>query len=97
MNARTKESRIEIAFELISSALLNAEAKFPGWPDDVVHACAILIEETGELTQAALDFYYRRYREHDRMMKEAAQVGAMALRFLIDLLGRIDEEKENPK
>jgi hypothetical protein len=24
-------------------------------------------------------------------------VGAMALRFLIDLLGRIDEEKENPK
>jgi len=97
MSARTKESRIKIAFELISSALLNAEVKFPGWPDDVVHASAILIEEAGELTQAALDFFYGRYRAYDRMMKEAAQVGAMALRFLIDILGRIDEKWENPK
>ena len=97
MSARTKESRIKIAFELISSALLNAEVKFPGWPDDVVHASAILIEEAGELTQAALDFHSGRYEEYDRMMEEAAQVGAMALRFLIDLLGRIDEEKRSPK
>ena len=75
----------EKAFMAIIAELKRAEEKFPGWPDDVVHASAILNEEAGELTQAALDYFYGRYTSTDRMKKEAAQVGAMALRFLIGL------------
>ncbi len=71
--------------DLIFGELRKAEEKFPGWPTDPVHGAAIVGEEAGELTQAALDFYYGRERYRDKMQKEAAQVGAMAIRFLIGI------------
>jgi NTP pyrophosphatase (non-canonical NTP hydrolase) len=74
--------RGERAWDLIFAELKKAENKFPGWPDDPVHGAAILAEEAGELVKASLDFYYGRYDEIDLMEKEAAQVGAMAIRFL---------------
>jgi NTP pyrophosphatase (non-canonical NTP hydrolase) len=64
--------------------LINAEKKHPGWPDDVVHASAILAEESGELTQAALDYHYSNGAA-ERLAEEAVQCGAMALRFLLHL------------
>lgn len=64
--------------------LLEAEEKFPGWPMDVIHAAAIATEEKGELLKAAIDFYYGR-GTREKMLKEAVQVGAMAMRFLINL------------
>ncbi len=64
--------------------LARAEAKHPHWPADPVHAAAILAEESGELTQAALDFYYGQ-GSLQRMKEEAIQCGAMALRFLENL------------
>ena len=75
----------EKVIELIFAELAKAETKFPGWPFDVVHGAAILGEEAGELTQAALDFYYSREMSIEKMRKEAAQVGAMAIRFLVSL------------
>lgn len=64
--------------------LVDAEKKHPCWPDDVVHASAILNEEAGELTQAAIDFHYSNGRTK-RLEEEAIQCGAMALRFLLNL------------
>lgn len=80
------EKRKRMAVEIILASLLEAEEKHPRWPRDVVHASAILNEEAGELTQAALDFFYKRSPDKERMKKEAAQVGAMAVRFLVELI-----------
>lgn len=78
----------------IFEELRKAEAKFPGWPDDPVHGAAILVEEAGELMQAALDFYYHRSATPEKMHKEAAQTGAMAVRFLLALYdGPLQREK----
>ena len=62
--------------------LLSAEEKFPGWPEDVIHAAAIVAEERGELLKAAIDFCFGR-GTRDGLIKEATQVGAMAIRFLM--------------
>ena len=72
-------------YELIIYELNEAEKKFPGFPDDAVHAAAIVAEEAGELTKASLDFHYLRETSREEMKKEAAQTAAMAIRFLIHL------------
>lgn len=73
----------ETVMKRIFEALAEAEAKFPGFPTDPVHAAAVVAEEAGELVQASLDYAYCRSSTHDRMEKEAAHVGAMAIRFLL--------------
>lgn len=77
------------AVEELFAALRHAEEKWPGWGKDPVHAVAVLAEEAGELVKAANEFYWEN-GSRDQMIKEAAQVGAMALRFLI---GMDDYEK----
>lgn len=74
------------AVEILIAALRKAEEKFPGWPDDPVHGSAIVAEESGELSQAALDYFYGRYPLRDRMLKEASHTGATALRMIISIL-----------
>ena len=69
---------------LIIEELIRAEEKFPEWPEDIVHGVAILIEEAGESMQAALDYVYLE-GDIDRIRKELIQVGAMAIRNLINL------------
>jgi NTP pyrophosphatase (non-canonical NTP hydrolase) len=64
---------------------LRARQKHPDWPTDPVHAAAVLGEESGELTQAALQFYYDDADKED-MYQEAVQCGAMSLRFLMHML-----------
>ena len=76
----------------IFSELRKAEAKFPGWPDDVVHGAAIMGEEAGEALKAALDLYYGR-GSLEELKKETAQAGAMAIRFLA-YLETLEEPKE---
>jgi len=71
--------------------LESAERKFPSFPTDPVHAAAIVVEEAGELQQAALQFTYER-GGWAAMRDEAIQVGAMALRFLC----HIDSMKSRP-
>lgn len=71
---------------LLIYELVRAVIKHPKWPTDAIHASAILNEEAGELTQAAIDFHFSgEGREH--MREEAIQVGAMVLRFLMNLDG----------
>lgn len=65
----------------IETAIRSAEAKFPWWPDDPVHAAAIVVEEAGELQQAALQFVYEG-GSVENLEKEALHTAAMANRFL---------------
>lgn len=74
-----------MAYELMIQELNEAKKKFPGFPDDAVHAAAIVAEEAGELTKASLDFHYLRETSREYMREEAAQTAAMAIRFLIHL------------
>lgn len=74
----TKRWVVAILLELES-----ATTKHPEWPEDKVHAAAILAEESGELVRAALQFTYENGRYYD-MHKEAIQTGAMCLRFLLN-------------
>ena len=75
---------IDSIFADIASEVGKAEMKFPGWPSDPVHGSAIISEESGELTQACLDWYYLREFEASKMRKEALHTAAMAIRFLIN-------------
>ena len=83
------------AVELILAELEKAEEKWPNWPEDKVHAAAIVAEEAGELLEVANSFRIEpepisqeEYKEYlSEMEKEAVQTGAMAVRFLIHMEG----------
>lgn len=65
----------------ISKELDSAKAKHPHWPEDIIHAAAIVAEESGELIRAALQFKYENKNLFETE-KEAIQTAAMAIRFL---------------
>lgn len=69
------------AIDAVRHELKKAEEKFPWWPTDPVHAAAIVAEEAGELVKAALQ-YIHEAGDPNEMFIEAAQTGAMAIRFL---------------
>ena len=72
----------KMAIIALLEELERAEAKFPWWPTDPIHAAAIVAEEAGELIRAALRETYE--GAEDEMVTEAIQTGAMALRFIIN-------------
>lgn len=55
------------------------------WPEDKVHAAAIVGEEAGELLQAANDYVHEGKFDTSRMREEAIQTAATAVRFLKEL------------
>jgi len=69
------------ALDLIQEELISAKTKWPGWPTDPIHAAAILAEESGEVVKAALHYSYEQ-GNLDELIKEAIQVGAMAIRII---------------
>lgn len=76
----------QIAIHKIIEELKKAEEKFPGFPHDIVHCACIVAEEAGEMVKAALDYYYGRSDNQEKLRKEIAQTGAMAIRFLLRML-----------
>ena len=66
---------------MIRDEIIKAKKHFPWWPEDPVHAAAIVAEEAGELVQASLQFTYEN-GSIIAMEKEAIQTAAMAIRFL---------------
>lgn len=74
------KNRIDI-FEAIEKELELARLHHPNWYADPIHASAVIAEESGELTQAALQFTYEKGNSSD-MLNEAIQVAAMAIRFI---------------
>ena len=73
------------ASKAIQKELARAKVKFPWWPVDPIHAAAIVNEEAGELTQAALQFTYEK-GPYIAMLDEAVQVAAMAIRFIENIM-----------
>lgn len=70
----------------IIDELGRAVRKFPTWPSDPLHAVAVLGEEFGELTKAALQHTYEPHKaSRDDVRTEAIQTAAMALRFVLSL------------
>lgn len=64
----------------------RATRKFPTWPTDPLHALAVLGEEFGELTKAALQLTYEPHKTSaEEVRTEAIQTAAMALRFVMSL------------
>lgn len=74
------------AIAQISNEVARATVKFPTWPDDPLHAAAVLGEESGELVKAVLECMYEPHKASlDDVRKEAVQIGAMAVRFLMSI------------
>lgn len=75
-----------IPFDEVEEELARAQAKFPTWPTDPLHALAVLGEEYGELTKAVLQLTYEPHKTSPtEVRKEAIQTAAMALRFAASL------------
>lgn len=66
---------------MVNEELSRAEEKFPEWPDDIIHAAAIVAEESGEIIQAALQAHYDKGRV-DKVKKEAIHTAAMCYRLI---------------
>jgi len=80
VSPQIEENREKVISDLFNE-LRRAEQKFPGFPDDPIHAAAIVAEENGELQQAVLQWTYEGGIK-DSVYEEAIQTAAMALRFL---------------
>ena len=66
----------------LSCELDRALVKYPVWPIDHIHQAAIVVEEAGELIQAALQHKFED-KPFQAIQKEAIHTGAMAVRFLV--------------
>lgn len=66
-----------------TTELSRAEIKHPDWPEDKIHAAAIVAEESGELVRAALNYEYEGARYYD-MHTEAIQTAATCFRFVLN-------------
>lgn len=68
----------------VSAELTRACQLYPQWPLNNITGAAIVVEEAGELLQAALDFeWHQKTVVKTKMYNEAIQTIAMGLRFLI--------------
>lgn len=67
--------------QMILHAVADAEEMHPNWPEDTVHAAAIVAEEAGELVRAALIDWYEEPHEKE-MLNEALHTAATAFRFI---------------
>ena len=73
-------------WQVVMDEVSRATRKFPTWPDDPLHAVAVLGEEFGELTKAVLQTIYEPHKvQEGELRTEAIQTAAMALRFLASL------------
>jgi len=62
----------------------RATAKFPTWPTDPLHAFAVVGEEFGEAQKEVLQLTYEPHKSsREKLRKEAVQLAAMSLRFLM--------------
>lgn len=82
----------------ILEELRYAEMKHPEWAEDRLRRTAVLVEEAGEALQAQLNLIEAKERPtgakaldtrewkrlDEKLVREVAQTGAMALRWLIN-------------
>jgi NTP pyrophosphatase (non-canonical NTP hydrolase) len=68
----------------IQQELNSAKLQHPYWPDDPIHAVAIMAEESGEAVRAVLNHVYEG-RDLNDVKTELIQTAAMCLRCLESL------------
>lgn len=72
--------------EQVMNEVQRATAKFPTWPNDPLHALAVLGEEYGELNKAILQLTYEPHKTSlEKVREEAIQTAAMAIRLAMSL------------
>lgn len=71
----------KVVISKIIKELEKAETKHPDWPCDILHQIAIVNEESGEATRAALQFAYEGGKL-DAVEEELIQTAAMCIRML---------------
>lgn len=74
---------VSICGEIIKE-IERAEELHPNWPTDIIHAAAIVNEESGELIRAALNHHYFG-ESKEEIRKEAIQTAATCIRLLKNL------------
>ena len=72
------------AVEAILQELYRAEGKHPVWPTDIVHAIALVCEESGEAQKAANNAYHHG-ESLEEVKKELLHTGATVIRALMNL------------
>ena len=81
---KATEARIQSAVADVWTEIDRARAKWPQWPDDIVHAAALVAEESGELTKAVNEYTYEG-GTLDAIRTEAIHTAATAIRLLANL------------
>lgn len=71
-------------FELALCELLRARQLYPTWPDRLVEAAAVAVEEAGEVLKAANDLQWHGKATREDVVKEAVQMIAMGFRLVLD-------------
>lgn len=72
--------------EEVRAEIARAVTKFPTWPTDPLHAFAVVGEEFGETQKEVLQLTYEPQKSsHSKVRKEAIQLAAMAIRFVVSL------------
>ena len=72
-------------FALVRAELAKARTRYAWWPSDLVHACAIANEESGEVVKAVNNRYWQHGPETiEDIRKEAVQAIAMWVRFVTE-------------
>jgi hypothetical protein len=70
----------------VTAELDRAKRQHPRWPNDPIHAAAIVAEECGELQKAVLEAVYEPWKgSRLNIRAEAVQTAAMCLRFIAHL------------
>lgn len=83
---KSVHGREQAAINLIMHELREAEEQHPSWPEECIHAAAIVVEEAGELLRDCATFEESGDQDLISCMSdEATQTGAMAVRFLKNL------------
>jgi NTP pyrophosphatase (non-canonical NTP hydrolase) len=86
MNKDFRVAELKQCIDEIMAEYNSAIKVYPAWPDDPVHAAAVLVEESGEVLKEANNYYWGHKRSRgeslQRMRHEAIQTGAMVLRVL---------------
>lgn len=69
----------------VFAELKRAREKFPWWPRNIVHAAAVICEESGEILKAANEVHWEQKQgAYEEAQKEAIQTIAMCIRFLTE-------------
>jgi hypothetical protein len=79
--------RFDPIYKEILLELGMALKKFPSWPEDILHAFGVVVEEIGEAQKDIMQSVYEPHKNVDafRIRKEVIQSAAMCFRFLLGM------------